>query len=59
MTKGSGVTWFLTFHSYGTCLPGGGRWRWLREVEEIDAAIRYVVDGQGAAMAVFEAVRGR
>lgn len=32
-----------------------GSTRWLRDREDIAAAIRYVVDGQGEAMAVFEA----
>ena len=40
--------------------PGRKRWarhgstRWLWKPEQISAAIRYVVDGQGQAMSVFE-----
>ena len=42
--------------------PARKRWarhgstRWLWKAEHISAAIRYVVDEQGEAMAVFEAV---
>ena len=32
-----------------------GSTRWLKDRENVAAAIRYVVDGQGEAMAVFEA----
>jgi REP element-mobilizing transposase RayT len=41
--------------------PDGKRWarhgstRWLRSGEDVRAAMRYVVDGQGEAMAVFVA----
>jgi REP element-mobilizing transposase RayT len=42
--------------------PGRKRWarhgstRWLWKLENISAAIRYVVDGQGDPMAVFELI---
>lgn len=36
---------------------GSTRWLWKRE--DVAAAIRYVVDGQGDAMAVFEEVESR
>ena len=42
--------------------PARKRWarhgstRWLWKPEQVSAAARYVVDGQGDAMAVFEAV---
>lgn len=46
----------------GLDMPARKRWarhgstRWLWKPEQVSAAIRYVVDEQGEAMAVFEAV---
>lgn len=36
---------------------GGGYWRWLPDERRLSLAVRYVVDGQGEAMTVYEAGR--